>query len=211
MNLKMQMIQFVSIWIWFKWDWWKWFTIKKHFDPRISTFRGIKIDWSDEDENASDSIRVKCESDSNVIDESELQYEKHFNSRISIFRLISTSDDFEKFRINLWWRISIRKQLSITKISFPDSIEIDDNLTPINAEPSMNWTFRGITIDSSDEFENAEDSIRINLNLIQMRLMKGIHKMKNMMNQEFEQSKESQLIELMIHKMQKIQFGSIVN
>jgi hypothetical protein len=44
-------------------------------------------------------------------------------------------------------RILIRKLFSITKISFPDSIEIDDNVTPINAEPSMNSTFRGIIID----------------------------------------------------------------
>jgi hypothetical protein len=44
---------------------------EKQFDPRISTFLGIKIDSSDEDENASDSIRVKCEFDSNVIDESD--------------------------------------------------------------------------------------------------------------------------------------------
>jgi hypothetical protein len=41
-------------------------------------------------------------------------------------------------------------------------------------EPRIS-TFRGITIDSSDEFENADDSIRINLNLIQMRLMKVIY------------------------------------
>jgi hypothetical protein len=44
---------------------------EKHFDPTISTFRGIKIDWSGADENALDSIRVKCEFDSNVIEESE--------------------------------------------------------------------------------------------------------------------------------------------
>jgi hypothetical protein len=35
--------------------------------------------------NASDSIRVKCEFDSNVIDKSDLQYEKHPDPRISIF------------------------------------------------------------------------------------------------------------------------------
>jgi hypothetical protein len=45
---------------------------EKHFDPRISTFRGIKINLSDNPENASHSIRVKCEFDSNVIDESDL-------------------------------------------------------------------------------------------------------------------------------------------
>jgi hypothetical protein len=60
----------------------------------------------------------------------------------------------------LWCETSIRMSFSITKISFPDSIEIDDRITSINAEPSMNWTFRGITIDWSDEYENAYDSIR---------------------------------------------------
>jgi hypothetical protein len=44
---------------------------KKHADPRISTLLGIKIDSSDDHENANDSIRVKCEFDSNVIDESD--------------------------------------------------------------------------------------------------------------------------------------------
>jgi hypothetical protein len=44
---------------------------EKQFDSRISTLLGIKIDSSDENENASDSIRVKCEFDSNVIDESD--------------------------------------------------------------------------------------------------------------------------------------------
>jgi hypothetical protein len=44
---------------------------------------GIKIDRSDEDENADDSIRVNCEFDSSEIDESHSQYEKHFEQRIS--------------------------------------------------------------------------------------------------------------------------------
>jgi hypothetical protein len=43
---------------------------EKHFDSTISTFRGIKIDSSDEYKNASDSIRVKCESDSNIMNRS---------------------------------------------------------------------------------------------------------------------------------------------
>jgi hypothetical protein len=41
---------------------------------------------------------------------------------------------------------------------FPDlaaSIEIESNFTPANAEPSMNCTLRGISIDSSEEDENA--------------------------------------------------------
>jgi hypothetical protein len=41
------------------------------------------MDRSDVFRNASDSIRVKCEFDSNVIDESDLQFKKHFDPRIS--------------------------------------------------------------------------------------------------------------------------------
>jgi hypothetical protein len=44
----------------------------------------------------------------------------------------------------------------MTKISFPDSMEIDENVTPPNAEPSMN-----MTIDSRDEYDSADDSIRV--------------------------------------------------
>jgi hypothetical protein len=45
----------------------------------------------------------------------------------------------------------------------------------------------------------------------QMKLMKVIDKMKNKMNKEFEQWKESQLIEVMNMKIQMIQFVSILN
>jgi hypothetical protein len=67
----------------------------KHFDPRISKLRGIKIDRSDEYENAPGSIRVNREFDSNVIDESDSQFEKHFDPRISTLRAIKivSSDD----------------------------------------------------------------------------------------------------------------------
>jgi glycerol-3-phosphate responsive antiterminator len=40
--------------------------------------------------------------------------------------------------------------------------------------------------------------------------MKVIYTRENMMNQEFQQCSESQLIEVMILKMHMIQFGSIV-
>jgi hypothetical protein len=74
---------------------------EKHLDSTISILPGIKIDGGDENENTSDSIRVKCEFDSNVIDENDLQCEKQNDARISIFLPISIDDDFEKFRINL--------------------------------------------------------------------------------------------------------------
>jgi hypothetical protein len=56
---------------------------EKHLEPIISTVQGITIDSSDENENASDSIRVNREFEANVIDESEPQDEKHFDPRIS--------------------------------------------------------------------------------------------------------------------------------
>jgi hypothetical protein len=62
---------------------------EKLFDPTISIFLGIKIDSSDENENAFESIRVKHEFDSNVIDESDLPFEKQDDPRISTFLGIS--------------------------------------------------------------------------------------------------------------------------
>jgi hypothetical protein len=44
----------------------------------------------------------------------------------------------------------------------PDSIKTDFSGIGSNAEPSTNSTFRGITIDSRFENENADDSIRFN-------------------------------------------------
>jgi hypothetical protein len=49
---------------------------EKQFEPRICTLFGIKIDSTDDFENAPDSIRVNCEFDSNVIDKSDSQDEK---------------------------------------------------------------------------------------------------------------------------------------
>jgi hypothetical protein len=62
-------------------------TTQLNADPSIDrTFRGIMIDRSDDLENADDSIRVIRDSDSNEIDESDSQYEKHDEQRSSTFR-----------------------------------------------------------------------------------------------------------------------------
>jgi hypothetical protein len=50
------------------------------------TFRGSLIDLSDDHRNANDSIRINRESDSNEIDKSRRQQEKHPDSRISTLR-----------------------------------------------------------------------------------------------------------------------------
>jgi hypothetical protein len=120
---------------------------EKHDEQRISTFRGIIIDRSDEHENASDSIRINLESDSNVIDESDLHHEKHDEPKISTEREIVIFDELEKLRINLCDTISIKNAFIISKIVFPDSIEIESIVTSANADPSINSRFRGITSD----------------------------------------------------------------
>jgi hypothetical protein len=56
---------------------------EKHSEQRISTLDGIKIGFSDDDENPFDSIRVNRELDSNEMDESCPRYEKHSEQRIS--------------------------------------------------------------------------------------------------------------------------------
>jgi hypothetical protein len=123
----------------------------------MSTLLGIDIDLSDEYENASDSIRVKCEFDSNVIDESDLQFEKHFHPRISTFRgiMIDLSDDDEN------------ADDENTDDSIRFNCEFDSNLTDESDSQSEKQfdsrisTLLGIKIDSSDEHENANDSIRV--------------------------------------------------
>jgi hypothetical protein len=90
------------------------------------------------------------------------QFEKHFEPRILMLDGMIIFDDCEKLWINLWSRISIKKLCWWTNLSFPDSIEIHNMFTPTNAEPSMKSTFRGISIEWSDEYANANDSIRAN-------------------------------------------------
>jgi hypothetical protein len=54
-----------------------------------------------------------------------------------------------------------RKYSSTENDEFPDSIEINEIFDAENVDPSMKATPRGITIDCNEEYENAEDSIRL--------------------------------------------------
>jgi hypothetical protein len=54
-----------------------------------STLRGISINSSNESANTSDSMASNCEFTSYKIDESDRQFSKHDDSRISTFRGIS--------------------------------------------------------------------------------------------------------------------------
>jgi hypothetical protein len=53
------------------------------------------IDFNEDNENASDSILFSCESDSNEIEESDLQEQKHFEPRVSTQRgiIIDCNED----------------------------------------------------------------------------------------------------------------------
>jgi hypothetical protein len=127
----------------------------KHFDLRISTFLGIKIDSSDESENTSDSIRVRCVFGSNVIDESDSQL-----SKLSI----------QGFQHSLESRSAEVMNVKMLPIQFVST-----------------------------------------MNLIQMKLMKMVSNCKNISNKEFQHSLESKLIEVMKMKILPIQFVSSVN
>jgi hypothetical protein len=69
---------------------------EKHSEQRIWQLRGIKIDRSEESENARDSIRVNRESDSNKTDLSDLHEEKHSEQRIWRLRGIKIDGSDEK-------------------------------------------------------------------------------------------------------------------
>jgi hypothetical protein len=74
-----------------------------------STFRGITIDSSFECENAFDSIRFNDDGNSNEIDESDLQCEKHDDPTILIEFGITILFAKSNPRINLEFTISRRK------------------------------------------------------------------------------------------------------
>jgi hypothetical protein len=74
---------------------------EKHDEPISSTVRGISMDLSLEYENALDSIGINRDRDSNEIDESDSQSEKHAEQRISISLGMVTCDDIEKSQIKL--------------------------------------------------------------------------------------------------------------
>jgi 2-keto-3-deoxy-galactonokinase len=57
---------------------------EKHDDPRISTFRGISVDSSDERENVSNSIRVNFDWNSNNIDLIVLQSDSRFAAKTAV-------------------------------------------------------------------------------------------------------------------------------
>jgi hypothetical protein len=78
------------------------FTPQKAELSMNATLPGITIEWSDDYENGDDSSRVNRELDSNEMDESDRQFEKHNEQRTSVSFGIITCDDLEKLRLNLW-------------------------------------------------------------------------------------------------------------
>jgi hypothetical protein len=66
---------------------------EKHFDSRISTFLGIKIDLSDENENAVDSIRVNREFNSKTTNFNELPSLPKLNGSVNRYRFRKVIED----------------------------------------------------------------------------------------------------------------------
>jgi hypothetical protein len=106
-----------------------------------------------------DSIRFS-ELDSNEIDKSDVQYEKHEEQRTSMLNGIITCESQPRYRINLERDESTMNDESTMKFEFPASIEIEIFEIFENAEPSIKPTSRGIAIDLRAEPENASDSMR---------------------------------------------------
>jgi hypothetical protein len=75
---------------------------------------------------------------------------------------ITINDLQPKQQINVDFEMSKRKALSIENIEPPDSMETETSSRSEKANPSMNVTFRGITIDFNEDDEIACDSIRFN-------------------------------------------------
>jgi hypothetical protein len=71
---------------------------KKYIEPRISTTLAIQIDWSDEYKNALNSIALNRETDSNVIDESDLQLE---NVNNQVFQHCLESKSIEMMNVEI--------------------------------------------------------------------------------------------------------------
>jgi hypothetical protein len=110
----------------------------------MSTLHGIIIDWSAESLNAIDSIRVNREFDSNKIDESDLQFKKHSEQRISgLGGIIIDWSDYDE-NADDW--IQINRDFDSNKIHESDSQfenRINNNLkTPCNTHWLKWWTQR---------------------------------------------------------------------
>jgi hypothetical protein len=85
--------------------------------------------------------------------------------------------------------LKARLSIAFSRESGSDGINESDLQFEKHDDPRIS-TFPGIEIDSSDEAENADDLIRVNRELIQMKLRKMIHNLRNRMIQEFQYLKK---------------------
>jgi hypothetical protein len=97
------------------------------------TWDGIRTETIDVWINAQDSMHFKCESDSNKIEESNLQNEKHFEVRFSTQRGITVDERDPKNRTNVVLKSLKRKNSSTEKVEFSDSSAIDEIFESQNA------------------------------------------------------------------------------
>jgi hypothetical protein len=123
------------------------------------THDGSRTEAIDVPTTAQDSMHFSSESDSNEIEESHLQKEKHCEPKVSTERGITIDGKDPKYRTSVGLESLKRKKFSTENIEFPDSIEIDDKFDLEKADSSMNATQQGIKIEPSEDCENALDAI----------------------------------------------------
>jgi hypothetical protein len=127
------------------------FDIPENAEPSIkSTSRRIMIDLRVEPENAFDSMRRSCESSSNKIDESDLQFKKHDEQRISMLRGIVIDSTVEPE--------NVFDSMSCSCESVSNEIDESDVQFEKHDEQRTS-TFRRIVTDLRVEPTNAFDSM----------------------------------------------------
>jgi hypothetical protein len=97
--------------------------------------------------------------------------------------------------------------IRINRESHSNEIDESELQQERHDDPRMS-IFRGIIVDSSNEDENAQIQFESIVNLIQMKSMKVICILKNVIIQEFQHSGECQSIEVTKMKMLPIQLES---
>jgi hypothetical protein len=139
---------------------------------------GMAIEIRDRMLQACHSIRFNLEFDSNEIDESDPQKEKHPQQRISTScgLTIDSTDDDE----------NAHDSIHVNRESHSNEIDQSDLQQEKHFERRISM-FHGIMIDRRDDHEKASDSIRSVSILIQMKSIKVIETPKNTQNKEFEQ------------------------
>jgi hypothetical protein len=114
-----------------------------------------------EQANAVASICLNPEPGAKELDENR-DDKKHLEPKSSILSGMRKLGDVNETQINLCLATSINIPFSAINVSFPDSTVTESFRVSPNGEPSMNRTFRGITMEGKHVPQNAPEAIVVN-------------------------------------------------